>query len=163
MAAFAAASSLPQSSPHVVPACGASQLSVTFDGENGNFSGMSHAGTLLVVRNIGASACRMPGLPELRFEDAAHQALPIVRQIPKGMHPGPVVPPVNIAPGAEATAELHWVSGDVYDGHHCTAAAAAVLQIGTETYTQAFSGRFCSAANTPATFTQAWLKTDAHL
>ena len=124
---------------------------------------MSHDAALLVVRNIGTGTCRMPGLPELRFEDAAHQALPIVRQIPTGMHPCPVVVPVSIAPGAEATAEIHWVSGDVYDAHHCFTAAGAVLQVGTGTYTQAFSGRFCSAANMPTTFTQAWLETDAHL
>jgi hypothetical protein len=65
----------------MAPACRASQLSITFDGENGNFSGMSHAGTLLVVRNIGASACCMPGL---RFEDAAHRPLSIVRQVLAG-------------------------------------------------------------------------------
>lgn len=163
IAALAASSSLLPSSARVLPACQASQISIAFDGENGNFSGMSHDGTLLVVRNIGVSACRVPALPELRFEDAAHRALSIVRQVPKGMHPGPALLPVGIAPGAEATAELRWVSGDVYDGHHCVTTATAIVQIGTDTYQQAFSGQFCSAANTPATFTQTWLKTDAHL
>jgi hypothetical protein len=163
IAALAASSSLPPLSTRVLPACGTSQVSITFDGENGHFSGMSHAGTLMVVRNIGVDVCRVPALPELRFEDAAHRALSIVRQVPKGMHPGPVILPLGIAPGAEATAELRWVSGDVYDGHHCVTTATAIVQIGTDTYKQAFSGQFCSAANTPATFTQTWLKTDAHL
>lgn len=148
-------------SSRVLPACSASQLSIRLDDKNGEFSGMSHSGTLLVVRNIGASACSVPRLPELRFEDAAHQPLAIVRQVPVGMHTGPVVLPANIPPGAEATAELRWVSGDVYDGHHCVTTAAALVTIGNETYRQAFAGHFCSALNTPATFTQPWLKTDA--
>ncbi len=157
-----AATSSPASVPRLRD-CSASQLSITFDGENGNFSGMSQSGTLLVVRNIGATACRVPALPELHFEDSAHQALSIERQVPKGMHPGPVVVPVGIAPGAEATALLHWVSGDVYDGHHCVSSATAIVQIGASEYRQTFSGHFCSPANTPATFTQAWLKTDSTL
>ena len=161
--AFAASSPLPSSSTNALPVCSAAQIAITFDGENGTFAGMSHAGTLLVVRNIGTSACRMPALLELRFEDAAHHPLAIVRQIPKGMHPGPAVPPVSIAPGAEATAELRWVSGDVHDGHQCVTTAVATVQIGAETYRQAFSGRFCSDVNTPATSTQAWLKTEAVL
>jgi hypothetical protein len=36
-----------------------------------------------------------------------------------------------------------------------------IVTIGTETYRQVLPGQFCSAVNTPATFTQAWLKTDA--
>ncbi|MBB6244001.1 hypothetical protein HDE79_003476 [Rhodanobacter sp. MP1X3] len=97
----------------------------------------------------------------LHFEDAAHHLLSIVRQVPRGMHPGPVLLPVSMAPGAEATAELHWVSGDVYDGHNCVSPTTAVVQVGADTYRQPFSNRFCSAANAPATFTQTWLKADA--
>lgn len=163
IAAFAGAAALQRVPTTVLPDCGPSQISISFDSENGNFSGMSQSGTLLIVRNIGVTACHIPALPELHFEDATHHVLSIVRRIPKGMHPGPVVLPVNIAPGAEATAELHWVSGDVYDGHHCVSPAVAVVQIGNTTYRHAFSGQFCSAVNTPAIFTQAWLKADADL
>jgi hypothetical protein len=167
VAAFAAAADLPPASASAsvaaLPDCSASQLSITFDGESGNFSGMSQSGTLLVVRNIGATACRVPALPLLQFEDAEHHRLSIERQAPRGMHPGPIVVPVGIAAGAEATAILRWVSNDVYDGHHCVSPSTAIVQVDTSEYRQPFVGRFCSALNTPATFTQAWLKTDATL
>ena len=161
MAAFAGATAFRAASGSALPDCIASQVAINFDNKGGIFSGMSQSGTLLVVRNISANACRVPALPMLHFEDAAHHLLSIVRQAPKGMHPGPVVLPVSIAPGAEATAELHWVSGDVYGGHICVSPTTAVVQVGADTYRQPFSNRFCSAVNAPATFTQTWLKADA--
>ena len=59
-------------------ACTAGQLSLSFDGEQGNFDGMSHSGTLLVLRNFGASACTVLPRPVLSFEDSARRPVAFV-------------------------------------------------------------------------------------
>jgi hypothetical protein len=146
-----------------LPDCTINQLSLTFDDENGNFDGMSHSGRLLVLRNYGDHACKTSALPILRFEDAAHRPLALVRRTPLGMHPGPVVIPVGLAPGAEATARMRWVSGNVYDGHHCLTAASVSLQLGTETLTKALHVTICGPMQTSVTYDQEWLRTDSAL
>lgn len=149
--------------PGARPACRTDQLSLGFDGEGGAFNGMSHSGALLVVRNIGASACTLPGLPLLAFRDAAGRALPIGRAVPVGMHPGPVVLPVAIAPGAEVTAPLRWVSGAVYDRSRCFDTATAVLAIGRARIGTAIRAHICGRAQAEATFTQPPLRPDPTL
>lgn len=142
-----------------LPECKA-QLSLGFDSENGDFDGMSHSGVLLVLRNLG-SACRTAGLPVLRFENAAGAPLPIARAAPVGMHPGPVVVPVGLASGAEATAPLRWVSGDVYDGHNCITPARIVVITGVNRFAQPWpAGQLCGAAGKPIPFDQPLLRTD---
>lgn len=94
--------------------CPASWLSLALDPENGTFNGMSHSGTLLVLRNLGPMACTVPALPTLRFEDAHHHPLDVTRKAPVGMHPGPVMLPVVVPPNAELTSRLLWVDGDVF-------------------------------------------------
>ena len=71
-----------------------------------------------MVRNIGPRACTIGTLPTLRFEDAAGRALPIARAAPAATRPGSA-PTIVIAGGAEATAPLRWVSGDVYGAGAC--------------------------------------------
>ena len=123
------------------PACTSSQISAATDAENGNFDGMSHSGTLLVLRNIGPTACSVAGFPQLTFMDAAGKALAIGREVPKGMHPGPVIVPVTVVPGAEVTATLRWVSGDVYSPRgECFAAASVSVKIGDGMQTAKLGG-----------------------
>ncbi|MHB1303922.1 MAG: DUF4232 domain-containing protein [Acidiphilium sp.] len=145
-----------------LPACKAGQLSLGLDAEDGAFDGMSQSGTLLVFRNLGPTPCRTPALPKLVFLDAARRPLPIERKPPVGMHPGPVVPPVAIAPGAEATATLHWVSGDVYAGHHCMKPTSIRATLGTMTLAAPFTGQMCGPA-AAISYTQTWLRTDPTL
>jgi hypothetical protein len=109
------------------PRCTAAQLSLSTGGNPGDFNGMSHSGTLLVVRNKGRRACTLSGLPQLSFRDAWGRAVPIARKVPVGMHPGPVVLPIRLAPGAVANTALRWVSGPVYDNSRCYKVASIAL------------------------------------
>ena len=155
--------SAPQSPPAALvaalPEC-KSQLSIGLDHEGGAFNGMSQSGVLLVVRNVGPTACKVPGLPALTFQDAEGHGLDIQRKAPVGMHPGPVVLPVGLAAGAEATAALHWVSGDVFDAHHCLTPATVAVSVGGTPTTLAWSGQFCGPAGTVVTYDQPVLRTD---
>ncbi len=143
-----------------LPSCTASQLSLAVDGQGGAFNGMSHGGALLVIRNLGPKACRLPGLPMLVFKDAKGRPLPIARQAPKGMHPGPVVVPVGVAAGAELTVPLRWVSGEVYDRSQCLTTAFAAVTIGAEMVQTAFTARLCGQAGVGIGFDQPILHVD---
>ena len=125
----------------VVKPCTAGQLSPALDEENGNFDGMSHSGTLLVLRNLGPEACSMPARPTIGFEDVQHHPVAVTLEEPVGMHPGPVLLPVAVPAGAELTSEMRWVSGDVYDGGQCVSPAFLTVAMGTETLRVDFSGR----------------------
>jgi hypothetical protein len=163
LAIAAMLSSVPQSPPAALvgalPEC-KGQLSIGLDHEGGAFNGMLQSGVLLVVRNIGPTACKAPGLPVLTFQDAAGHTLDIQRKAPAGMHPGPVVLPVGLAAGAEATAALHWVSGDVFDGHHCLSPVTVVVSAGGEPSRLAWLGQLCGPAGTVITYDQPVLRTD---
>lgn len=135
-----------------VKPCEASSLSMALDAENGNFNGMSHSGVLLVLRNIGPATCSVPARADLTFEDTVHRPLAITWQKPVGMHPGPVMIPVAIPAGAEATATLTWVSGDVYDGHNCVRPAFVIYTVGETKMSSAFSGQICGPAGKPVTY-----------
>lgn len=140
--------------------CPVSQLSLGFDDEGGAFNGMSQSGTLLVLRNIGRAPCRVRALPRLHFEDADGRAVDAVRRAPPGMHPGPVLSSVQVMPGAALTARLHWVSGDVYDGHHCISPATAVIDLPGGTLRQSFGRHMCAPAGSARFFDQAPLRPD---
>ena len=124
------------------------------DAENGAFNGMSHAGTLLVLRNIGAAACRIGTYPRTGFKDGHDRPLPTVGQAPDGPSPGPARRTVRIAAGAEATATLRWIAGDVFEDGICYRPAAVSLNVGQGSLQRAFSGRLCAPRWQPATFTQ---------
>jgi hypothetical protein len=143
-----------------LPACAPADLSLATDEEGGAFNGMSHSGTLLVLRNIGPRACTVPGLPHVVLRDAAHQPLPIRRAAPPGMHPGPVVIPVAVASGAELTAPLRWVSGPVYPHSRCYDAATLSVAVGDTMLTISQPARICGAAGKGASFTQPVLARD---
>lgn len=142
--------------------CTANQLSLALDGENGSFTGMSHDGTLLVLRNLGENACSVPAFPALIFRDAAGAQLTITREIPgaRGMHPGPVVLPAIIAPEAEVTAMLRWVAGDVYDHGVCLKPATLSVNIGGKELIAGIGGQLCGRSAKAITYTSTRLHPD---
>jgi hypothetical protein len=140
--------------------CSASQLSLGLDQQGGYFDGMSHSGTLLVLRNLGPQACSVSAQPTLAFEDAQHQPLHVSMQTPAGMHPGPVILPVVVPVGAEVTSQMRWVSGDVYDGHNCVSPAYVTIPIGAGNLSVQFNGTLCGPAGPPPTYTMTPLQRD---
>ena len=146
-----------------VPTCTANQLSLALDGENGNFDGMSHSGTLLVLRNISPDACSVPAFPTLTFRDAANTALAITRSTPgfgHGMGHGPVMLPAIVAPGAELTASLRWVSGDVYDHGTCLSPVTLSVTIAGAELTAPITGNICGESTSKVTYTVTRLNPD---
>jgi hypothetical protein len=137
--------------------CSASQLSLGLDQEGGNFDGVSHSGTLLVLRNLGPQACSVAAQPTPAFEDAQHHPLHVSLQTPAGTQPGP---PVVIPVGAEVTGQMRWVSGDVYDGHNCVSPAYLTIPIGSSSLSVQFNGTLCGPAGPPPTYTMTPLQRD---
>jgi Protein of unknown function (DUF4232) len=146
--------------PSLPASCSASQLSFGLDQEGGYFDGMSHSGTLLVLRNLGPQTCSIPAQPTLAFQDAEHHPLRVSLQTPAGMHPAPVILPVAIPAGAEVTSQMRWVSGDVYDGHNCVSPAFVTIPLGTDTLSVSFNGSLCGPAGPPPTYTMSPLQRD---
>ncbi|WP_150652846.1 DUF4232 domain-containing protein [Pseudomonas fluorescens] len=140
---------------HKGSVCQVSQLDAHFDDRDGVFDGMSQRGTLLVLRNNGPHTCQLGALPTLRFEGPDGQRLPVERRLPRGMHPGPVLLPVAVAPGVEVAMLLHWVSGDVYPGHNCLTPATAVLDLSEEALRVPFGLPMCAAVGSAEFFDQA--------
>jgi len=135
-----------------IPMCKASDLSLGTDSENGNFNGMSQSGTLLVLRNLSPSACRVPARPEIGFVDGS--PLPITLEIPgaRFMHPGPMMVPVVIAPGAEVTSKLHWVSGEVFDNNLCFNPTAIAVTLQGEVQRSSLAAHICGDKSKGVTF-----------
>ena len=129
--AFAQSQSSPASVQASVPACRARQLSIATDAREGCFDGMSHSGTMVVLRNISSTTCSLQAFPQLTFADKQHQPLQIEltpdtaflgprvqgRHVPLGH--GPVALPVSLGPGITARLALRWISGEVFDHSIC--------------------------------------------
>jgi len=126
------------------PACRAEDLSFRTDAQDGNFDGMSHSGTLLIIRNTGRKSCEIQAFPVLAFSDARGKLkIRAESNLPPHVHPGPVVTPVAIAPGEEATATLRWVSGAVFDDSVCLNPTRLSVEIGGQALRTEFQGRLC--------------------
>jgi len=108
---------------------------------------------LLVVHNVKRQPCSLPARPELNFEDAKHQLLPISLRAMPGMHPGPVILPLVIPAKARATSQLHWVSSDVYGGNNCFSPAFITLMLGENILRTKFNGRLCGPAGKNPAYT----------
>lgn len=129
-----------------LPNCAANQLLLSTDTENGNFDGMSHSGTLLVVRNLGPEACRLTPIARATLLDSTGKPLGPFSATPPGarfMHPGPVVLPVALAAGAELTATLRWVASPVFQNSVCLSPATLVLTLGDLTLNTPLTGSLC--------------------
>ena len=129
---------VPSSGAPVVTMCTRDQLSLGTDDENGNFDGMSHSGTLLVVRNLGENACRMPAVPVITLLGKSGK-LHVTFSMTGSTHPGPVI----VAAGAELTSSLRWVSNDVYDPGFCVDATSIHIQVGGQDLGTAMSHQLC--------------------
>lgn len=148
------------------PSCKEGQLSIALDDEGGNFNGMSHSGTLLVLRNLGPDVCSVAARPEVHFEDSAQQPLPITvgasETTKRAMHPGPVLLPVAVPVGAELTSELRWVSGQVYDDGKCVSPAFLTVKTSAETLRIKLpdGASICGPAGKPPAVTMTPLRRD---
>lgn len=142
------------------PPCKAYQLSLNTDSENGAFNGMSHSGTLLVLRNLGPNACTVPARPVVAFQDARRHTLPATLQTPRGMHPGPVLVPVVIPAQAEVTSRMRWVSSDAYDAHNKIAPAFIAVRIAAHTLRHKFTGQLFGPAHKHPSYTATPFRSD---
>ena len=134
-------------------------ITVRFDRSGGSSEGVSPSVVLLILRNIGSADCLLPGLPKVQFDDAAGQGLDIEREPPAGMHPGPVVIPIVLAPGAQISAALTWASRDVYAGHHCVTPAKIVIGNDPEAPSAPWRfGQLCGPPGRPISFRQPVLR-----
>ncbi|MBB5715949.1 DUF4232 domain-containing protein [Sphingomonas aerophila] len=142
-----------------VPACTGRDLSLSTDARNGDFNGMSHCGTYLVLRNRSRRACQLPGLPTVTLRDAAGRVLPLSRRAPAGMHPGPVTRPVVVPVGGQVATGLRWVSGPVYDHSRKLNVRTAKIAIAGRTLTTQLRATIYAQAGQPASFDQPPLET----
>lgn len=139
----------------MLPQCQAAQLSLRLDD-----GPVSEHSTRLTVRNHSVTACRIPGLPAITFRDAGGHVLPIERQIPLGMHPGPVVLPAAVPAGASVNATLGWNTGGIDTGSRCYSPAMIEIAIGEQAISRSFRGRLCGPPATRAKFMQSWFRSN---
>ncbi len=133
-----------------VPACQQHQLSLATDGEDGYFNGMSHSGFLVVVRNTGPGPCRITPIANITFADSSGKDLlpPTAHQGPPGMHPGPVVVSVVLPEKAELTAELRWISGNLFDHGVCIAPTHLQVSFGSTRLDTGINASVCWDSST---------------
>jgi hypothetical protein len=129
-----------------VPPCSADMIALVADASDGDFNGMSHGGTYLLLTNKGGKACIVAGLPAVTMKDAKGAVLPVARKAPVGMHPGPAIVPVRIEPGASARLSLRWVSGEVFDPSRCVDPARVELRFGNQVLGAPLSAHLCGEA-----------------
>ncbi len=144
------------------PPCADGDLSLGLDDEGGAFNGMSHGGTLIVLRNIGPKACSIPRLPVITFQSALSKDLDISTQMAsvRGMHPGPVMLPLALAPNAEATSTMRWVSGQVYEHGVCISPFQITINVGSATLHASFNANICGESATKIAATPTWFQLD---
>lgn len=139
------------------PPCRASQLQLSLDGRDGDFNGMSHSGTELSVRNMGQD-CLLAALPQVQLRDARDRIAPVARQVPRGMHPGPVMVPIRLAAGHRAVAEIRWIAGPVFHRSRSVHVARIRLNIGAGTISAPLTAEIFGPVGQPATFEQTPLR-----
>jgi hypothetical protein len=141
----AKASAQTASAPADVPPCQPHQLALSLDDGGGDFNGMSHGGTYVLLHNRGDTDCRLPARPEVTFLDAHKRTLRASLQPIPGMHPGPVLLPVVIPAQERVRTSLRWVSGDVFDDTQCIDPAYLRIGIGQGALTTRFHGHLCGS------------------
>lgn len=151
-------SALPGYAATDAPSCTAEQLNLRLDDGDGEFDGASHAGVRVVLKNTGDTACSLPARPDVRFEDVLHHALPTSLQTPAGMHPGPVLLPVEVAPGAEVGNALRWVSNGVFPTSRCYRPAFLSVSLDQGELTTRFAGRLCGPLGQKVSYTESLLQ-----
>ena len=130
-------------SPARTHPCRAQVTALRLDDAGGDFTGMSHAGTYVMLTNRGRSPCTLPALPPITLRDARGAVLPIERQVPLGIRPGPMMVPMTLRPRATAATGLRWVSGPVYDRSRCYDVGSIAVEIDGATRRQRLIARIC--------------------
>lgn len=132
--------------------CQTSQLAFSLDPDDGRFNGMSHSGTMLVLRNIGQAACTIPLQPMPTFTNASRQTLHVTAQ--DSFSPQrESAPPIMLAPGTTITSDMRWLSSNVYDHGRCETPAFITLTIDKQMVTGHFTGHLCGPGSKPPTYT----------
>lgn len=154
-----AAAPAPQTQQAAQPTnCTTADVALTFEDGDGDFNGMSHSGTYFVLTNKSPRACRVPRRPEITFVDGKGTVISAKANVPVGMHPGPVMVPVLLAPGMSARSGLRWVSGEVYDHNSCADIAKAIVTLDSGNISTPLQGHMCGDATAGIRFDEPWLQ-----
>lgn len=119
---------------------------------------MSHSGAYLVLTNIGLQTCTVPRRPQVTWLDISNATLNAQAETPKGMHPGPVLTPVALAPGKSARGAMRWVSGEVYDHNKCVNVAKGTVKLDKGEVSAPLQAKMCGDATTGPRFEEQWLQ-----
>jgi len=107
--------------PPVRP-CDAAQLSAAVESTSGKYTGMSHNGGVLHLKNVSRWACSVAETPKLEFYEANVTApLAIERDDSFGI----ATARLTLRPGDSAYGVLRWVQNDVFQGGSCVSVASA--------------------------------------
>ncbi len=150
----AAQAQTPQQSA-AVALCSSNTIWLATDAEDGQFNGMSQSGTLLVLRNVSSAPCALNPFAKFVLKDGGMKTLDVTvetpnpfrgptvddRQLPMGH--GPVVRPIVLAAGAEATTTLRWITGPVFDHSICVNPAFLSLDLAGSFVQTALSAHIC--------------------
>ncbi len=134
--------------------CTADQLALSNDSSHAaDLDGMSHAGTLLVLRNAGNTACTlMPFVPITLSDDTHTLDAKAVAPGARFMHHGPMMPLFILQPGDSASASMRWVDGSVYDNSVCINPTRLTATLYGHSLTIPFSARICGDKTKGITF-----------
>lgn len=112
--------------------CQSDDIRAHFDDRDGEFTGMSQRGVLLVMENISDHTCQLVQRPKIIFSGKTDKGIIVqaTQRISRTMHPGPVLLPVILEPGHKHSVTVRWVSGDVYDdSHNCITTSGAIVNL----------------------------------
>lgn len=139
-------------------ACTALDIALSFDTADGEFNGMSHSGAYLVLTNIGLRTCTVPRRPQITWLGITNATLNAQPDTPKGMHPGPVLTSIALAPGKSARSALRWVSGEVYDHNTCANIAKGTVKLEKGEVSAPLQSRMCGDATVGLRYEEPWLQ-----
>ncbi|WP_419804868.1 DUF4232 domain-containing protein [Terriglobus sp.] len=124
--------------------CTARDVTLKPGAGNGNFNGMGHSGTYVILTNSSRYACSVPGLPQLTFLDA-NGPVKTEADLPgaRFMHPGPQVLPIVLQPKQSITTGARWVDGPVFQDNLCYKLTGVTLALREGGAHMALTGQMC--------------------
>ncbi|WP_395611921.1 DUF4232 domain-containing protein [Allosphingosinicella sp.] len=132
-----------------LPACRPAQLRLSTDSGDGEFTGMSHDGVELSLRNRGRD-CLLPALPLVELRDARGRVLAARRAPSAGRHPASVI----VTAGHRAALTLRWTSGAVFNHSRHVNAARVSVRIGAGMVSAPLAAALYGPAGRPVAFDQ---------
>jgi predicted secreted protein len=112
--------------------CQPADIQAHFDDRDGEFTGMSQRGVLLVMENTSDHTCRLARQSKIIFSGKTDKGISLQakQRINRAMHPGPVLLPVILEPGHKHSVMVRWVAGDLYDNsHNCITTTEAIVNL----------------------------------